>query len=451
LNKTIEYAQGVGIKENQLRKYLEANGWRTRMGGRGLKNGGNRVFETIENNTIKFTLFSYKQDWLETARVLGPIVERSSTAGEQLIEGKTFQFTIEKGEKVIITYSPYNIMNRFIISHLRGIANKVAYCIGCKACMVECPTSAFNIDENNRILIRENQCIHCSNCISYTNKGCLVAKSLAITQGGNSMDLKGMNRYQTFGFRKNWLIHFFEYKTDCFSKNEIGNRQYDSLKIWLKEAELLEVSPQTGKNGTVTPLFEKLERLGPFHPLTWAIIWANLGYNSTIVKWYMLYVPSGEVYEKGELVYMLGDDYSESQRDNAVSALGELFRYSPIGDVLQQGIPLPAGNGHKYNKRGWETPDDVALLYSLYKWAEKTGRYNFTVSQMENARTERSANYVGIDPVSMFALDPSKFKDMLQTLALQYDKFIRVSFVADLDNVTLFPEVSSLKVLDLTV
>jgi phosphoadenosine phosphosulfate reductase len=450
LSNIKEYAKATKPEE-EIKKYIDQGGWKGRMGGRGLKNGGNRVYETIENNVIKFAFISTKQDWLETARLLGPIVERSINTGEQLIDGKTFNFLIEKGEILTVTYSPYDKMNRFIISHLRGVANKVAYCIGCKACMVECPTSAFFIDENCKILIRENQCIYCSNCISFTGKGCLVAKSLATTQGGNGMDLKGMNRYQHFGLRKAWLEHFFDYKTNCFTKNELGNRQYDSLKVWLKEAELLQVSPQTGKNGTVTPLFEKLEKLGPYHPLTWAIIWSNLGYNSTIVKWYMLYVPSGEVYEKGELVYMLGDDYSESQRDNAVTALAELFRHSPIGDVLQQGIPLPAGNSFKFNKRGWETPDDVALLYSLYKWAEKTSRYNFTLSQMESARIEKSTNYVGIDPISMFALDPSKFKDMLQTLALQYDKYIRVSFVADLDNVTLFPELSSLNVLDLTL
>ena len=30
------------------------------------------------------------------------------------------------------------------------------------------------------------------------------------------MQLKGMNRYQTFAFRP-WLEHFFEHGTDCFT------------------------------------------------------------------------------------------------------------------------------------------------------------------------------------------------------------------------------------------
>ncbi len=75
-------------------------------------------------------------------------------------------------------------MDRYIISRLRGVANKVAYCVGCKSCMVECPVGAFEIMENGKILIRERDCIHCGNCISFSAKGgCLVAKSLSTTGG----------------------------------------------------------------------------------------------------------------------------------------------------------------------------------------------------------------------------------------------------------------------------
>jgi phosphoadenosine phosphosulfate reductase len=338
-------------------------------------------------------------------------------------------------------------MDRFIISHIRGVANKGAYCIGCKACVVQCPTDAFIINDEGNIFIRENKCIHCYNCIEFTNgKGCLVAKSISIT-GGSKMDLKGMNRYQTFGFRKPWLEHFFTDKGDCFAMGKLGNRQYDSLKVWLREAGLLSTSNKGERTGMPTPLFQKLEPLGPYNPLTWAIIWANLAYNSVIVKWYMLHVPAGEIYEKNDLVFMLGDDYSPSTRDNAVTALLETLRHSPIGSVLKQGIPIGSGNSYRYAKKGWETPEAIAILYSLYLWAEATGRYTFTLSQLAEARGK--SEVVGIDPVSIFGLDPSTFKDLLKELALHYEKYIRVTFVVDLDTVKLFPDISSLDILDL--
>ncbi len=445
LHQVEKYTDDVGIKESQRQKYIEKNGWRTRMGGRGLQNGGNRIVEKIVNDRITFSFMRQTQNWLTVSPILGPIVYHEDNVYTQIIDTQQFQFSVENGS---VSYWPYSKMDRFVLSHLRGVANKTAYCFGCKACEVECPVNAFTITEGNKIYIREEKCIHCSNCIEFTNgKGCLAAKSLSVTGGSNGMDLKGMNRYQTFGLRRPWLDHFFTYKENCFTMGSLGNRQYDALKVWLKEAGLLTVTGKGDKSGITAPLFDKLQLLGAGNPLTWAIIWTNLAYNSIIVKWYMLNAPAGEVYEKNDLIFLLGDDYSKSTRDNAVTALLETFRHSPIGTVLKQGIPIPSGNSYKFSKQGWNTPDAVAILYALYMWAEATGRYTFTLSQMASARGNADAK--GVDPVSIFGINPDRFKDILQDIALQFDKYIRTTFVADLDNVQLFPKFKSIDILDL--
>ena len=446
LHKVEDYAENAGIRPDQRKSYIELNGWRTRMGGKALKNGGVRVIETIDNNQIKFAFIDHKQDWLEVASILGPIVEFHDGEGTQIIDHHEYRFTITEDNGYEVTYFQYSLMDRYLISHLRGIANKVAFCIGCRTCSVQCPTGAFYLDDFGKIHIRGEKCVHCCNCITFTEKGCLVAKSLATTGGGN-MNLKGMDRYKTFGLRRPFLEHFFQYKTDCFTMDRLGVKQYDALKTWLREAGLLSMANKGDKSGTVTPLFEKLEPLSAGNPLTWAIIWVNLAYNSTIVKWYMLHAPAGEIYEKNDLVFLLGDDYSKSTRDNAVTALLETFRHSPIGTVLKQGIPIPNGNSFKFSKQGWNTPDAVAILYALYMWAEATGRYTFTLGQMESARGNAEAK--GVDPVSIFGINPDRFKDILQDISLQFDKYIRTTFVADLDNVQLFPEYKSLDILDL--
>lgn len=448
LAKVEKYTEQQGIKASQRKRYVEENGWRTRMGGRNLPNGGNRIIEIISDDKLIFQFTQARQKWLSIAPILGPVIEWEGNSGVQLINRKEFSFAIADKNGLCVTYGPYSTMDRFIISQLRGVAHKVAYCIGCKACVVQCPTAAFIVKDEGRIFIREDKCIQCGNCIHFTNgKGCLVAKSLSTTQGGNTMDLKGMNRYQTFGFRKSWLEHYFEHKSDCFTMGQLGNRQYDALKVWLKESGLMTGANKGEKSGSPTPLCEKLARFGSYDPFAWAVIWANLAYHSTIVKWYMLKAPAGESYDKSSLVFMLGDDYSPSTRDSAVTALLETLRHTPIGATLKQGIPVSIGNSYKFIKQGWETPDAAAILYALYLWAEATGRYTFALSQLEQASADEAA--AGMDPVYIYGLNRAAFKEILQELALHFDKYIRVSFVADLDNVKLFQEKSSLDIIDM--
>ena len=170
-----------------------------------------------------------------------------------------------------------------------------------------------------------------------------------------------MNRYTTLGFRESFLEHFFDLGNDCWSSKELGNLQYASLKVWLKEAEIIEVNPQTDKNGQITELGKKLRELGIYHPMTWAVIWTNLSYNSSLIKWYLLCVNCGEVYEKGDFVFLIGDDYSERQRENAVSSLCETLGKSPIGNTLEMGVPIPNGKSYKYYKKAADAGNAKAL------------------------------------------------------------------------------------------
>ena len=266
------------------------------------------------------------------------------------------------------------------------------------------------------------------------------------------MDLKGMNRYQHFGLRSSWLEHFFEEGNNCWNTKTLGNRQYDALKIYLKEAEIIEQSTSQNKNGQITPLGLKLFEIGPYHPFVWAVIWINLSYNSTLVKWFSLYVPKGDVYEKKELIDMVDEIYSLSTRSNAINSLTETFVYSPIGNTLEMGVPIPNGKSYKYYKKGWSTPEPAALLYALYKYAESLdGHYAMTLTELRKIRINRPENFIGMDPVTIFGLEEDAFKEMLREIAGNYPDFLKVSFVADLDNVILSSEKTSLDVVDLVL
>lgn len=445
LQRVEQYAKNTK-PEKEVKKYIEGGGWKARMGGRGLTNGGNRVVERISDNQISFTIQHPTQPWLNVAPILGPITEQNRDSGVQKINNVSLDYRLKKGDgQLCVTYSPFSKMDRFTISHLRGIANKVAYCQGCKACEVQCPTGAFTIQSNGQILIRQNLCCHCSNCLTFCEKSCLAAKSLSTTGGGSNMNMKGMNAYQHFGLRQPWVEHFMADGVNCFGQGVLGNRQYDALKVWLRDAGIIESNKD--KTISVTSLGEKLIQRGSYNPFVWAIIWANLAYNSTICRWYCLNTEIGATYEKGDLVVMIGEEYSKSTRDNAVTSLLETLRQSPIGSALQQGIPMELSKTtYSYYRAGWEYPHAVALLYALYLYAEHTGRKSFTFSELVNAHSNPDAK--GISPADIYGIDVKKFREDVQGLAISFPKHIRVSFVANLDNIIL-EDYSSDDIIDL--
>ena len=436
-----EYAANAKPEKERV-KYIEGGGWKSRSGGRDLPNGGNRVSEHIGDNSISFTMEVPVQDWMEVSKLLGVITEFDGKKGIQKIDGINFGFKISNLDKGFsILYTPFSKMDRFVISHLRGVANKVAYCHGCKACEVQCPTGAFSIQPNGKILIRESLCVHCSNCISFSEKGCLIARSLSVTKGGTGMDLKGMNCYQNFGFQQNFLEHFMTYGVNCFSRLELGKQQYSSLKKWLEHSRMIEISPKD-RSISITELGKKLISMGPYNPLTWAIIWANLSYNSIICKWFCLNAEVGAGYELGDIITLLGDTYSLTTRKNAVSSLFATFKHSPIGSTLKQGVQIDK----IYLREGWDYPHAVALLYSLYLYAEHTGRKTFTFTELVNSHANSDAK--GMSPHDIFGIDVKAFREQVQGLAITYPQYIRVSFVANLDNIIL-EDYSSNEVLDL--
>lgn len=448
IEKVEKYAQNA--KQSEAKKYIENGGWKARVGGKGLTNGGNRTKEIIKNDTLIISIDKPKQDWLDVAPILGVFVEQDGERLIQRIGKQNFECYVHfEDNQMTVSYYPFSKMDRFVISHLRGIANKVAYCIGCKACTVQCPTGAFTILPNRRIAIRESLCVHCNNCLTFTDRSCLVADNMRVPEGG-FVNMKGLDPYHHFGFRQAWLSHFIEDGIECFSKGVLGSVQYSALKTWLKDAEIIAMKKEGNSSGiTSTELGNKLIQMGAYNPLVWAIIWANLCYNSTICRWYCLNAESGANYEKGDLVVLLGDGYSKANRENAITALTETLRESPIGSSLKQGIPMQlTKNTYSYLREGWDYPDAVALLYALYLYAEHVGRKSFTFTELLNAHANPDSQ--GISPHDIYGIDAKAFRDQVQGLAMTYPKHIRVSFIANLDNIIL-EDFTSNDILDLAV
>lgn len=439
-----EYAESA--KKNEARKFLERGGWKARLGGRGLNKASNKVSERVENNQIKFVIDRSRQDWHEVSKILGIMVDRDEKVFTQKIDKKQYEYRLTTDGNICeVSYTPISIMDRYTISHIRGIANKVAYCVGCKACVVQCPTGAFTIQDNGKIAIRENLCIHCYNCLTFTDASCIVANNLRLPEGGT---MNKLDTYYGFGFRLSWLDHYKDMGDACFDSAILGKVQYNALKAWLKCSDIAEGKKTSGREMLeTTELGKKLLGQNINNPFVWAVIWANVAYNSPLCKWYCLNTDIGATYEKKELVEMLSSNYSKSTRDNAIQALSETFRFSPIGASLKQGIPIElTKNTYSYLRDGWDYPNAVALLYSLYLYAEHTGRKSFTFTELLNAHTNPDAQ--GISPHDIYGIDAKSFREQIQGLAVTFPKYIRVSFIGNLDNIIL-EDFSSTDIIDL--
>ena len=244
----------------------------------------------------------------------------------------------------------------------------------------------------------------------------------------NPNNLKGMNRYQTFGFRKEWLQYLGELGEDFWASDKLGNRQFDAFRVWLKEAGILE-------NNRISSLGSKLLSLGPDSLLTWGVIATNLAYNSTIFRWYVQNIDFGTPYAIRDLVTMLGDDHSESTRKNAITSLLETFKRSPIGTELGCGVCEFKGKQVVSVQRNQARRiDNELLLYTLYVFAERMdGYHSFTLTELMKDPDDRH----GIAPSRLFGLDREALEKSLLGLSLSHPNAIRVDFSKDLDNIFL--------------
>jgi phosphoadenosine phosphosulfate reductase len=157
--------------------------WKARAGGRNIL-GSLKVVESRNGNLVKFTATGSACDWVEWAKTIGQVTMTESTAG--VITGPSLLLHFrcqDSGGHLEVEVNMASGYKRSVLRHLRAITNKTAYCCGCKACEVECPTGALKVGDS--VVIDEQHCWHCTKCLLFVAKGCLVAKSLHITGQAN--------------------------------------------------------------------------------------------------------------------------------------------------------------------------------------------------------------------------------------------------------------------------
>ena len=427
--------------ESGWKKYLQEGGWKQRSSGKLLNFSENKIVHVSSNTDERFIIKDAKYYWKKWLTVLGDIIEIRKGEYELTHRDTTLRFSVqEDGRYTTISFKPLMKSKSSIrfMYLFKNALNKIAYCSNCGECMAECPHGAITITKDDVII---KNCLHCETCLDRP-KGCIVARSIAATGDGN-MSAKNIDRYKNFGLRQEWVEIFFEDVDNFWTNDRMGSHMFKSFEKWGKEAGIID------EKNSIIPSIYKFIDLGADNPILWGYIYSNIAYNSSIFNWYIHNIEFDNEYQSSDLPIMLGDEYSETTKKNALSAMKDTIKSSPIGWLLGQGECEMKGKVITSIRRiGWQMPDPLVVLYSLYLFAEhfEGGNYSFTLTELYDDSVDR----IALSPKAIFGTDESILKSIMQGLANNYREFISVDFNKGImENVFLNRDKTSMDVLSL--
>ena len=439
VDKLRDNATNAGIKN--IDTYLKERKWKVRA-------GGNRHYTETEisyeekDNDLYIHIKSPKENFFEWIKVLGKLqIENLSEQKYRLhINCKNKVYLLSVG----VQYSTVDIFIKdcltdiAFISLIKRIFNKSAYCVHCEVCEVECPTGALSVVP--KVSIDESKCIHCHKCLTFKDDGCVAANSVRTTLTTNIKlgTMTPINKINTFGFRKKWVQVLYELKNSFFYSDRHGLNVKKQLPIfinWLRDAELLD-----SKDKKLSYLAEKLETtFSNEENVFWEIVWTNLCINSEICNWFSSNVKYNLLYSREEIGILLENSFPNATinvRDNVLKALLNTFKESPLGDPLRVGVVIKEGNKTSVIRRPHNELSLVAAAYSLYRYAEKSGRYSLTVSEFYDSEQKD-----GI--VKQFGIEREPFEQILRSLEQDENHVLRAELKMGLDNIILREDLKS--------
>ena len=435
-------------KEN----YIKLGNWKKRAGGKTANTDGAAVNFITTDPDFKVEITRPKEDLIKWLYPIGKcsLIE----CNDKIVKGTlkyakaVYSFEIlyaERGDG--FTFIVYNVGNNVILaSLLKRACYKATYCIHCEFCEVECPTGALTVVPY--VKIDENKCIHCQKCLTFKDRGCVVAGSINIAEStiktNTKMATSGIDRYSTFGLKDMWLSNFFTDSEEFFKGGgQLGVKMVPACTNWFRECEIL-----SEKDKVITEIGRLLQKIYFSNPrLTWELLWINLSYNSLVVKFYTSSVDFQRSYTKPELLeYMIQafPNINSNTLKNPLGAICNMFGITEetiIGTQLKQGLITAKGkNVESLIREANIEISPVAVAYSLYKYAEKINRHSLTVSEFYEDN-QREGIY------RQFGIDKSTFERILLGLQEENNHVLRVELNMGLDNIILRDDLKSIDIL----
>lgn len=416
--------------------YIKNGNWKRRAGGRGLNFPSSlQVLQTSPDLVIK--LKNPQQDILTWLKAVAPFqVQKISEVdykGELKYKNSIYTFSIKNENDISIITLEASFKEPVLQGLFKRAISKATFCIKCEACEVECPTGALTILPSPHI--EQTKCISCHKCLTFHEKGCIVAHSVAETES-NANKMKLIS-YNNFGLREEWLDlfmadpnFFFQDESNGLNKKE----QEPNFAKWITQAGI--IKSYSPKERSLTPLGELLVEIYRNDPsFVWEIIWINLTYNSPIARWFKENIDWNREFSQADLVELVKNDYPDNSTKtvgNVVYALFDTFRKSPIGEwgILKEIQRLT------YRKNPCSGISRDSIAYSLYKLAEETGTRTFRVSDFYSNNT-KSGIY------NEFGISKQEFEMALRSLNSDKNRLVIAELQMGLDHISLREDITS--------
>jgi len=138
----------------------------------------------------------------------------------------------------------------------------------------------------------------------------------------------------------------------------LGNRQVDSLAVWLETAGLV------NKPGQPTWLNKIFTVRGTGSLDLWQLLWVNVVFNFPTARWYIrLGLGEWTTSQLRSLLLTVIPDFAERTVSNAVMELVGLLERTPVGRELGQG-EVSGGRPRRVTRRGM-LPVDAAIMMAI--------------------------------------------------------------------------------------
>lgn len=438
INIIREVYQNTFSSKEALDEFIRNGGWKARKNGRDLNLRVGYTETTLKNGDTVIKVSHPRTDWKVWIKTIGVLANDKSPYVIQY-HNKLLPFDVsENGEEIVVTVTKETTReDSNFLKYLKNVFRKTASCIGCQECQADCPYGCISFNDGKVEI--SDACRHCSQCHK-VEKGCLIYKSLEQPKGGFIMGGKSMslNSYSHHAPKMDWIEQYFKFKNTFAENHSLGSQMYSFFRRFLRDSKLLD---ETGFSKTA----QILDNLGLDSNVTWGIIYTNLCYAPQI-HWYVTNTTFNREYQKAELGNLMIESGAKESWVNDIFASIVRMSELPLGNIGLGQVYKEKNRAVSITRYGWDNPDLLVILYSLYKFAEACGGYyQFSLETLLDDSIERD----GVSPTRIFGLDRDTMKRLLNGLSSQYPDFISASFTLDLDNITLHSDKTAEDVLQL--